>query len=268
MLGLPKLLKECDIHADYPVDIDDENVSECGFQSTLPGEPTRLSSALALFGAARIMSKVLDEVYPAASSHEITSSRRYTVPDVANRSAVLYARSDSQNSISSVASEPTRQSFHHKFIASKTSYNTITFRTPNLDYLPLSSFQDPSTSHNYVTAHGPLKVADLDRLTGFSPTQQIEGPANGLFPPPDVLSSYIPPHSSLTTHDWASDIWVMPPASNGPASAHSALGVSEEEPTSGEEFSTGDPIGDFPGIAMPNDENLDALDSLDGNIGL
>ena len=206
------------------------------------------------------MSKVLDEVYPAASSHEITSSRRYTVPDVADRSAVLYARSDSQNSISSVASEPTRQNFRHKFIASKTSYNTITFRTPNLDYLPLSSVQDPSTSHNYVTAHSPLKVADSDRLTGFSPAS--------LFPSPDVLSSYLPPHSSLTTHDWASDIWVMPPASNGPASAHSALGVSEEEPTSGEEFSTGDPIGDFSGIAMPNDENLDVLGSLDGNIGL
>lgn len=72
LVGLPKLLNEGDIHAEYPADVDDENVSERGFQSTLPGESTRLSSALALFRLARIMSKVLDENYPAASSHDLS----------------------------------------------------------------------------------------------------------------------------------------------------------------------------------------------------
>ena len=81
MLGLPKLLKEADIHAEYPADVDDENVMESGFQPTLPGEPTRLSSALALFRAARIMSKVLDEVYPAALSHEISLQKLDTLND-------------------------------------------------------------------------------------------------------------------------------------------------------------------------------------------
>lgn len=70
LLGLPKLLKEDEIRTDYPADVDDENVTEGGFQPTLPGESTRLSSALALFKAARIMSKVLDEVYPAVSAHD------------------------------------------------------------------------------------------------------------------------------------------------------------------------------------------------------
>lgn len=65
-------MKEGDIHAEYPADVDDENVSERGFQSTLPGESTRLSNALALFRVTRILSKVLDENYPAASSHEIS----------------------------------------------------------------------------------------------------------------------------------------------------------------------------------------------------
>ncbi len=75
LLGLPKLLNDSDIHAEYPADIDDENVSERGFQSTLPGEATRLCSALALFRASRIMSKVLDENYPAASSHDLSLQR-------------------------------------------------------------------------------------------------------------------------------------------------------------------------------------------------
>ena len=71
-LGLPKLLNDTDIHAEYPADVDDENVSEQGFQPTLPGESTRVSSALALFRLTRIMSKVLDENYPAALSHDLS----------------------------------------------------------------------------------------------------------------------------------------------------------------------------------------------------
>lgn len=75
MLGLPKLMNESYIHVEYPSDVDDENVSEQGFQSTLPSESTRLSSALALFRVARILSKVLDEVYPARCSHELSLER-------------------------------------------------------------------------------------------------------------------------------------------------------------------------------------------------
>lgn len=72
LLGLPKLLKEEDIHAEYPSDTDDEYVTERGFQPTLPGEYTKISSALALFRASRILSKVLDQNYPAAATHELS----------------------------------------------------------------------------------------------------------------------------------------------------------------------------------------------------
>lgn len=71
-LGLPKLLKEEDVHCEYPVDADDEYVTEKGFLPTLPGESTKLSSALALFRISRILSKVLTELYPASSSHDIS----------------------------------------------------------------------------------------------------------------------------------------------------------------------------------------------------
>ncbi|KAI0376012.1 fungal-specific transcription factor domain-containing protein [Hypomontagnella monticulosa] len=72
MLGLPKLLKEDDIHAEYPSDTDDEYVTEKGFQPTLPGEYTRLSSALALFRVSRILANVLETIYPAATSYELS----------------------------------------------------------------------------------------------------------------------------------------------------------------------------------------------------
>jgi len=54
------------------VDTDDEYVTEKGFQPTLPGESTRLSSALALFRGTRILAKVLEKVYPASATHEIS----------------------------------------------------------------------------------------------------------------------------------------------------------------------------------------------------
>ncbi len=72
MLGLPKLLREEDVHAEYPSDTDDEYVTEKGFQPTLPGEYTRLSSALSLFRLSRILAQVLERVYPATSTYELS----------------------------------------------------------------------------------------------------------------------------------------------------------------------------------------------------
>jgi hypothetical protein len=67
---LPKVIRDDQIQTEYPADVDDENVNERGFQPALPGETTKLSSALALFRAARILSEVLTEIYPADSAHE------------------------------------------------------------------------------------------------------------------------------------------------------------------------------------------------------
>lgn len=66
------MLHEDHIFCEYPVDADDEYVTEKGFQPTLPGEFTKLSSALALFRGCRILGKVLNQNYPAASSHELS----------------------------------------------------------------------------------------------------------------------------------------------------------------------------------------------------
>lgn len=70
--GLPKLLNDDDVHVAYPFDTDDEYITESGFQPTLPGEITKISSALALFKASRVLSKVLVELYPSSASHEIS----------------------------------------------------------------------------------------------------------------------------------------------------------------------------------------------------
>lgn len=72
-------MKEEDIHAEYPSDTDDEYVTEKGFQPTLPGEYTKLSSALALFRLSRVLGKVLEKNYPAATSHELSLQQMYSM---------------------------------------------------------------------------------------------------------------------------------------------------------------------------------------------
>jgi hypothetical protein len=81
VLGLPKHLKDDDVHCELPVDADDEYVTERGFQPTLPGESTKLSSALALFRASRILSKVLEEVFPAKTTYDLSLSRLSELSD-------------------------------------------------------------------------------------------------------------------------------------------------------------------------------------------
>lgn len=56
------------------MDVDDEYVSEQGIQPVLPGEFTKLSNALSVFNGARIMSKVLTELYPSHAIYEVSLS--------------------------------------------------------------------------------------------------------------------------------------------------------------------------------------------------
>ncbi|KAL9063003.1 MAG: hypothetical protein Q9157_008484, partial [Trypethelium eluteriae] len=75
------MMEKDDIHCEYPVDVDEEYVTERGFQPTLPGESTKLSAALALFRASRILSRVLDQNYPASASHEISLKKIVALND-------------------------------------------------------------------------------------------------------------------------------------------------------------------------------------------
>ncbi|KAH8147577.1 uncharacterized protein LAJ45_08404 [Morchella importuna] len=81
MLGLPKLLNEGDVDTEYPSDIDDEYVSEKGFLPTLPGDSTKISSALALFRSSRILARVLDAVYPTGGLKELTYTKLKELED-------------------------------------------------------------------------------------------------------------------------------------------------------------------------------------------
>lgn len=208
-------------------------------------------------------SRIASATLPLPLKREHTWDRRCTVQDVVTkRNAAKYARSDSQNSISSVASEPTQQHLQNKVTARKTSHHTAAFETPNLDYLSFPNEQNPIISHAPPKSTPGAKEPNCPM--GRSSTQQA--PFNSLLSSQDVLSAHTSASFSSETHDWAFDCWMVPQPSTDPASAQSVLSFSEEDFTSGEELSIGDPIGEFPGIAMPNIENLDGVDDLDDNL--
>ncbi|EXA30573.1 hypothetical protein FOVG_18060 [Fusarium oxysporum f. sp. pisi HDV247] len=57
------LLKDTEITIDYPGDIDGEHITQHGYLNTPSWKPSRISCALALFRAARVLAKALDERY-------------------------------------------------------------------------------------------------------------------------------------------------------------------------------------------------------------
>lgn len=75
------LLRDVDITTEFPADVDDENLSSQGISPTLPGELTKISSALALFRVSKIMSKTLEGLYPAKSSYQLSLTKLHSLSD-------------------------------------------------------------------------------------------------------------------------------------------------------------------------------------------
>lgn len=79
--GLPMLLRDDDITVDYPADIDDENISSHGVSPSLPGEITKISSALSFFRVAKILSATLTELYPSGARYELSLEKLHSLSD-------------------------------------------------------------------------------------------------------------------------------------------------------------------------------------------
>lgn len=206
-----------------------------------------------------IASRFASVANPPPLKRESTWGSRSTVPDVAIYNPAMYARNDSQNSVSSVVSDPTHLIAYHK-VAPVRRFSTDAFsETPNLDYLSFSNEQIPSTDYSSI-GRNPAEDLDPDRLTGFNATQPIAASFSGLLTSPDIMSAYISPSPSAN-HDWASETWALPPHTDI-ASARSVPSYSEEEITSGEELSSCEPSCEFRGITMPN---MDTANGLDGD---
>ena len=75
------LLRDSDITTEYPSDVDDENLSAQGISPSLPGEVTKISSAIALFRVTRILSKTLEHLYPSKASYQLSLNKLHALSD-------------------------------------------------------------------------------------------------------------------------------------------------------------------------------------------
>lgn len=69
------MLRDDRIGTEMPADIDDENITEEGLHPGVPDECTRMSSALALIEASRILGKALEILYPSAPNAQVSVTK-------------------------------------------------------------------------------------------------------------------------------------------------------------------------------------------------
>ncbi|KAL4770291.1 fungal-specific transcription factor domain-containing protein [Aspergillus nidulans var. acristatus] len=148
LTGLPVLLREEHIQTEYPEDIDDENVTETGFLPTLPGESTRISSALALFSASRVLNSTLENIYPSDGAYEIPLSKMRSVTEQLDKW---------------VKGLPAH--LHLEFTQDKPSTNVISSRSPLLSlmyYFIRSLIHRPAVcfGDDHVRSPSVLAIAD------------------------------------------------------------------------------------------------------------
>lgn len=180
---------------------------------------------------------------------------------------IFYDRSESQNSVSSVVSEPIGQLGYSNTVNNIASPCQIApLEQPNPDF---HSFNHDLMPYSNLTPLAPgtqFKEFDPESIAGYLGPQQQHGLTydNLFHSPTDVVSTYISPSPSSATYDWSSDVWTMPSdLTTQPASARSVLSFSEEEVTSGEELSSCDAGGDYRGILMPHVDGYGRLEGFE-----
>ena len=113
--GMPMLLRDVDITAEHPADVDDENISKDGFAIALPGEYTKTSSALELFKVAKLLGKVLEQLYPSTPNYHFSVSKLHMLSDELDQWSARLP-----------------QHLKLKFVKDKPSMNVISCRSPLL----------------------------------------------------------------------------------------------------------------------------------------
>lgn len=192
---------------------------------------------------------------------KLKSSRqpKLSAPDSLACNPHFFDRNESQNSVSSVVSDPTAEQEYLNAVSSLASCQAPLNGPPNYDFL-VSQDLVPYFSVPSITSEHLTKVSDYGLVT----TQQANGPpCENIFNSSPVLNTYMSVPQSA--YDWPAEVWGLPSDLQGnPHSTHSVLSLSEEEVTSGEELSICDQTGEFQGILMPTVDGYGSLDGFEG----
>src|SRR5271163_3497500 len=149
--GAPMLLRDADVSADYPKDVDDENITHQGLSPTLPGELTKISSALALFKGSRILAKTLEELYPASTTYQLSLKKLRALSDELDQW--------SQNLPCHLRLE---------FLNDKPSTGIVSCRSPLLVSPKFHSSQNTSLPTNQIFSRLPTSSSEVSSIVHLS----------------------------------------------------------------------------------------------------
>lgn len=182
-----------------------------------------------------------------------------SAPESLDSNPHFFDRNESQNGVPSVASDPTVEQEYLNAVSNIASCQASLNGPPNYDFL-VSQDLVPYFSVPSMTSEHLTKVSDYGLIT----TQQANGqPYESIFNSSPVLNSYMSVPQSA--YDWPAEVWSLPSDLQGnPPSTHSALSLSEEEVTSGEELSSCDQTGEFQGVLMQTVDGYGGLDGFEG----
>lgn len=194
---------------------------------------------------------------------ESSNGRRSTAPSLSAADIPLCARSNSQNSVSSAVSDPMITQYSKRLSTSQSPLQAESLKPPNLDYLSFNSDPPPASQQLNVDSGRNVKHRDQNPYPNSNLGQEAQVSLDGLFPSPDIFSSFISPSPSANV-DWCSDLWNMT-TDFGQQPSQSRISFSEEELTSGEELSNCELSGDFRGMTIPVTDGLGGLEGFDSN---
>ena len=144
----------------------------------------------------------------------------------------------------------------HSFPVASSQNAFEPFNLPNLDYLDFSN--EPATFN---------EQDQRNREQMDNTAARMQEPIGKTFSSPDVFSyiSNLPPTSK--PDEWSPELWAMSTEAHG-FQPQSALSLSDESLTSGEDLSSCGTSGHFPLTGFPGDSELTTLDGFGNNLGI
>lgn len=141
--------------------------------------------------------------------------------------------------------------------------------TLNLDFLSFGNDAGPIREYPNAGTVNCVKEGDGEPISSFVSGDQLQAPFDHLFPPSEILDSYINSPPSSSNYEWEPEPWILSAEMTGKAGpAGSVESFSEEETTSGEEFSVGDVGNEYGRIGVPNVDGLSNFEGLEAVFGL
>lgn len=141
--------------------------------------------------------------------------------------------------------------------------------TLNLDFLSFGNDAVPTREYPDAGTANCVKEGDGEAISSFVSGAQLQAPFDHLFPPSEILDSYINSPPSSSNYEWELEPWIMSAEMTGKARPAGSVGsFSEEDTTSGEEFSVGEVGNEYGRIGVSNVDGFGSLEGLEAVFGL